>query len=108
MLRVEPQSIQAPGIGDRILIVPNNSSIPPYFVVENKDGSLSAAIQYEESDDGVTWTQIVGTSASIPPGQSDGQIVTSSRRQIALFAQGNVLLDVSAVRQFNGLNSTLV
>ena len=108
MLDVKPQSIPAPGIGARILTIFNNASLPPYIVVENKDASLSAAIEYQESDDDSTWSTIVGTSKSISPGQSDGQVVTSAKRQIALFAQGNVLLDVHPVRHYNGLNSVIM
>ena len=85
MLNPNSQSLQAPGIGARILQVHNNDSLPPYMVVENKDR-----------------TGIVGTSKSIPPGQSDGQIVQTNKRLIALFAQGNVLLDVHVVRYRNG------
>jgi len=102
MLNPNSQSLLAPGIGVRIIQVHNNDSISPYFVVENKDTGLSAAIEYVESDDGSTWATIVGTSKSIPPGQSDGQIVVSNKRLVALFAQGNVLLDVHVVRFRNG------
>ena len=102
MISTHSQSLDAPGIGDRILQIFNNTSIPPYCVVENKDASLSASIEYMESDDGTTWATIVGTSKSIPPGQSDGQVVLTNKRLIALFAQGNVLLDVHVVRFNNG------
>lgn len=107
MLKSQSMSRLAPGVGDRIIIMQNDSSIAPYAVVENKDTGLSAAIEYQESDDGTTWSTIVGTSQSISPGQSNGQIVTSSRRQIALFAQGNVLLDIHVVRNYNGDNVVL-
>lgn len=103
MLDPRSQSMAAPGIGSIILQVRNNASLSPYFVVENKDSSLSAAIEYQESDDGNTWSTVVGTSKSIPPGQSDGQSVTSTKRLLALFAQGDVLLDVHVIRNYNGV-----
>jgi len=97
------QSMIAPGVGARILRV-DNAEIPPYFLIENKDASLGVAIHYEESYDGTTWAQIVGTSVSINPGQSNGQLVSSSARYIALFAQGtDVRIDVGVDRQLNGL-----
>jgi len=101
MLQTNFLGIQAPAIGDRILLIKNDASIFPNITVHNRDGSASAAIEYQESDDGVTWSTVVGTPKSVPPGQSDGQIVQSNRRTLALFAQGNVWLDVSVVRQYN-------
>ena len=107
MLKTEGQNLLAPGVGERILFFHNDSSIAPHVFVENKDDTNSAAISYEESDDGASWATIVGTSKSIPPGQSDGQIVVATKRRIALFAQGNVRLDVHVARLYNGDNSDL-
>lgn len=107
MLKVQGQVLGAPGIGSRILQFMNDSSLSPILVVENLDSSLSAAISYEESDDGSTWSTIVGTSKSISPGQSDAQIILSNRRKIALFAQGNVNLQINVIRQYNGDSSIL-
>jgi len=107
MLSTHSQSMLAPGIGDRILDVMNLDPLGPYFIVENKDSSLGATIEYVESDDGSTWATIAGTSTTIPPGQSNPQIVNSTKRHIALFAQGNVLLDVHVARFRNGIVSIL-
>jgi hypothetical protein len=107
MLKSEGQTLLAPGIGNRILFFKNYSAIPVYVIVENLDDALSAAIHYESSNDGTTWSTIVGTSKSIPPNQSDGQIIQSSSRDLALFAQGNVQLLITVIRVHNGDNPNL-
>lgn len=103
MLKIEPMSLQAPAIGENILQVNNNSTIPLYAVVENLSETNSCGVEWKESDDATTWTTIVGSSQTINPEQAGGQIVNSSRRLVALFAQGNVPLLVHVVRQYNGL-----
>ncbi len=107
MLSTHSQSLLSPGIGDIIFKMLNNGSLSPYFVVENKDGSLGVSIEYQESDDGSTWSTIVGTSVAISPGQSNAQIVISLKRHIALFALGNVQVDVHVARFRNGVVSSL-
>jgi len=92
----------APAIAARVVEWQNNGDLPSYIVVENLDSSASASIVYQESDDGANWSDIATTTATINPGYSDGQIVTSTRRKLALFAGGNVQLKVSVVRQVNG------
>jgi len=101
MLKVESLDILAPAIADRILQVFNMATIPPYIVVENRSDSLTASIEYQESNDGSTWTTIVGTSQFISPQQANGQIVVSTKAYIALFASGNAPLNVHVARQYN-------
>lgn len=92
----------APAIAARVVEFQNNGDLPPYVTVENLDGVASAAIVYQESDDGVNWSDIAGTTATVNPGQSNGQIVVTTRRLIALHAGGNVNVSVSVTRQING------
>ncbi len=103
MFKVESIPLQAPAITDVILQLYNVSTIPPYLVVENLSATLSVGIIWKESDDGTTWTDVVGSSQSINPLQASGQIVVSNKRLLALFAQGNVPLLVSVVRQNNAI-----
>jgi hypothetical protein len=58
-------------------------------------------IEYQESDNGTTWSTIVGTAVSIPPRESNGQVVLSNKAQIALFAQGNVQVEFHVARNYN-------
>lgn len=102
MLSLKSASYLAPAIAGRVVEMQNNGDLSPYIVVENLDGSASAAIVYQESDDGVNWTDIAGTTATVNPGVSNGQIVQSTRRLIALHAGGNVRLDVSVIRVVDG------
>jgi len=97
----------APSIAARVVEFQNNGDLAPYCVVENLDGVASAAIVYQESDDGVNWSDIAGTTATVNPGQGNGQIITSIRRLIALHAGGNVSLTVSVTRQVNGAPADL-
>jgi len=94
----------APAIADRILQLNNTGT--PYVVVENQDpasGGASAAIRFQESDDGTNWTDIPDTSATVlPGGKSVATSVLSSRARIALHAGGNVKLLVSVIRTVDG------
>jgi len=101
MLRLDSQSLNAPGVGARILIIRNDASIAPTVKIQNRDTLVSAAISYEEGN-GTTWSTVSGSQVSVGPGLSDGQTVVSSERFIALFAQGNVDLEVHVTRQYNG------
>ena len=103
MLKTESMDLAAPAIADRILTFFRNSTIPPYAVVENLSDSLSCAIEWQESNDNSTWTAVVGSSQTINPKQANGQIVNSNNVYLALFASGNVPLNVHVVRQHNAL-----
>ena len=96
----------APPIADIILRFYNNGSQPPCVVVENLSPSLggaSAAIRFQESDNGVDWTDIPDTSATVMPGGESVQtVVSSSRARIALHAGGNVSLLVTVNRTIKG------
>jgi len=92
----------APAIAGVVAQFANSGDLPPYCVVENLDGVASAAIKYQESDDGTTWTDIAGTTATVNPGASDGQRVVASRARIALHAGGNVQIVFSVTRQVDG------
>jgi hypothetical protein len=107
MFKTQQDCKLAPGIGARIMIFANDTITPPYVVVENKDALNSAAIQYQETFDGSTWSTIVGSSKMIDPGAADGQTVTSSAKTLALYAQGNVLLNIQITRRYSGENTTL-
>lgn len=102
MLSSKTAVYTAQSVAGRVFQMMNSLDLAPYIVVENTDGLASCPIRYEESDDGSTWTPISGTAANVNPGKSDGQIVVTSRRLIALFAGGNVKIQVSVVRQVNG------
>jgi hypothetical protein len=91
----------APAVATEIFEFRNDGDIPPYIVVENT-GPNAVALKYEESDDGVTWSDITGTPVAINPGDSDAQVVVSSRSRIACHAGGNSNLNVKLVRQANG------
>jgi len=93
---------QAPAIAQRVVEFANAGDLPSYCVVENLDPSASAPIRYQESDDGTTWTDIAGTTATVNPGESDGRQVVASRARIALHAGGNVKLKFSVTRQVDG------
>ena len=102
MFKIYTDVRNAPGIGDRILKYRNLTGSPAYVGIENKDGSNSASIEYQESNDDTTWSTLVGTPKTINPGAIDGQIVVSSSVYIALFAHGNVSLNLIVVRPQSG------
>ena len=104
MIKVESQVMLAPGIGDRIMKLPF-STIPPYIVVEHMGDSGSVSMHYEETDDGSSWTVVPGTTVVLDPGESSGQIVSATKRQLALFASGNNNIHVTMVRQQNGVTT---
>lgn len=107
MLKLEKGDYDAPAIAGVVMRFPNSGSLSPYLVVENLDALASAAIRYQESDDGQNWTDIANTTATVNPGESNGQIVTSARARIALHAGGNVKLSVAVIRQINGAPTDL-
>ena len=107
MLKLETGDYNAPAIADVVMQFTNSGDLAPYLVVENLDALASAAIRYQESDDGQTWTDIANTTATVNPGASNGQIVTSARARIALHAGGNVKMSVSVIRQINGAPTIL-
>lgn len=102
MIVKQTTAYTAPAISQRIVEFNNNGDLPPYIVVENLDTAASASIQYQESDNGVDWAPIVGTTATVNPGKSDGQLVRTPKSRIALFAGGNVKVMLSLIRQVNG------
>ena len=102
MLSVKRAVYQAPAVADRVANWMNDGDLAHYVVVENLDPTSSCPIRYQESDDGATWVDIAGTTKTINPGESDGQIVTASRARIALHAGGNLSIAVSLARQVDG------
>jgi len=107
MLDLKSTTKDAPAIAGRIIEFRNDGNLPPIVVVENLDGSASAAIKFQESD-GSGWTDVPGTSRTINPNQSDAQIVSgATQRDIALHAGGNVKLLVHVIRQEDGELSDL-
>jgi hypothetical protein len=97
----------APAIAARVVEFFNSADMAPYVVVENLDDAASAAIKFQESDDGSTWVDIASTTATVNPGDANAQSVVASRSRIALHAGGNVSLNVHVVRQINGAPSNL-
>ncbi|HUU94945.1 MAG TPA: hypothetical protein VM487_04330 [Phycisphaerae bacterium] len=107
MLQLKTADYNAPAIAAAILYFRNKGNLAPLVVVENLDASASAAIRYQESDDAQNWTDISNTTATVNPGESNGQVVTSARSFIALHAGGNVKLSVGLVQQINGAPTNL-
>jgi hypothetical protein len=97
----------APAIAARVVEFYNSADLPPHVVVENLDDAASASIKYQESDDGTTWTDIAGPTATVNPGQADAQSITTARARIALHAGGNVSLNVRVTRHVNGAPNNL-
>ena len=96
----------APAIAARVVQFYNNGVQAPTVIVENLSpsvGGASAAIRFQESDNGSDWTDIPDTSATVMPGGESVQtVVNSSRARIALHAGGNVSLLVSVIRTIKG------
>jgi hypothetical protein len=107
VLKLATGDYDAPAIAAVVFQFSNSGDLAPYVVVENQDDTASAAIRYQESDDGQTWTDIANTTATVNPGESNGQVVTSARARIALHAGGNVKLSVAVIRQINGAPTNL-
>ena len=101
MNRTDNGNTQGSAIGAEVLKFRNNSPNNPSVTIRNNDPTISLSIEWRDSDDGTTWTTISGTSATITPGNSDTQLVNSTKRLIALFAVCNVSLDYHVARQYN-------
>lgn len=93
----------APAVADRIMIF-HNPTLPPVVIVEHFDGTEinSSAIKFQESNDGSSWSDIAGTNATINPGLSNTQTISSGQARLALHAGGNVKLRVTLIRQVDG------
>lgn len=108
MLKTETLTVLSTGLGGRVLIFNNDGVIPPHVIIQNLDDTSSAAIQYQESQDGSTFTNLTGTNVTINPRNSNGQIITSSQRYIAVHSVGAVNLEISVIRKRNEiLNNNL-
>lgn len=102
MLDIKPNPISAPAVGTQIVVWRDDGSIPSIVVVENLDGSASAAIKYQEND-GSGWVDLFGTPQTINPGKSNAQILSmATERDLALYASGNVALLFTLIRQNDG------
>lgn len=103
---VQQASYDAPAIAGRVVEFLNNGNNPVVAIVENNApevGGASAAIRYQESDDGVSWTDIPDTVATVLPGGDNVvTLIQSSRARIALHAGGNVPLSVHVIRTVKG------
>jgi len=99
---VKTTTIDAPSVATQVITFRNDGNLPAIVLVENLDGSASAAIKYQERDSGA-WSDISGTNATINPGTSDVQILSGATlREIALHAGGNLKLLVTVLRQEDG------
>ncbi len=107
-MKMSQESVyHAPAVADGVVEFRNDGSTPPTVWVENLDGASSSAIKYQESSNGVTWSDIAGTDTTVNPGDGDKQSVISAQPRIRLFAGGDVDLNVSIDRQVNGSPSDL-
>jgi hypothetical protein len=102
-MKMSQQSVyHAPAVADGVVEFRNDGSTPPTVWVENLDGASSSAIKYQESANGVTWSDIAGTNATVNPGDSDKQSIVSVQPRLRLHAGGDVDLSVTVDRQVNG------
>lgn len=102
-MKMEQSAVyHAPAVADGVVEWRNDGSTPPTVWVENLDGSSSSAIKFQESADGVTWTDIAGTNATVNPGDCDKQSISSVQSRLRLHAGGDVDLYVAVSRQANG------
>ena len=102
MVILKSLNMLAPGVAANILSVRNDGSIPVYAIVENLDTTSGLTVKWKETNDGVTFTDIIGSTVLINPVNSNGQIVPSNARTLVLEAQGNVRIDVHIVKNING------
>lgn len=107
MQSIKEATYLAPAIAARVVQFNNDGDLQPYVVVENTGSSASAAIRFQESDNGSTWSDISNTAATVLPGESNAQIIVSTKAKLALFAAGNVPISVMVVKQVNGAPSDL-
>lgn len=101
MLSTKTELYQAPSLQQRQVFWDNNGTLT-VLVVENKGSANSIAIVVQESDDGSTYSDLSGTSKSIAPGKSETLVIISTKRKLALAAQGNESMLVSVQRTING------
>ena len=98
----------APAIAAIVFEFLNNGNTTPVVIVENLDDAASAAIRFQESDNGVDFTDIADTAATVLPGGENVLTLTQSNRaRIALHAGGNVKLLVTIVRTVKGSPTTV-
>jgi len=101
MISTKTVVLTAPPTAERILEFFNDGSVAPTVIVENLDDTASAAIKYQESNDGQNWSDVPNSTATVNPGDSFSLAVVASQARIALHAGGNVSLLISVVRQVN-------
>lgn len=100
-------TIDAPSVATQVITFRNDGNLPPVVIVENLDGSASAAIKYQERDSGA-WLDVAGTTATILPGESNAQMLSGATlREVALHAGGNLKLLVTVIRQEDGETADL-
>jgi len=107
---VKQANYSAPAIAGRVVEFLNNGNAVISIVENNAPatGGASAAIRYQESDNGVDWTDIPDTVATVLPGGDNvATLIQSSRARIALHAGGNVPLSVHVIRTVKGSPSNL-
>lgn len=106
MLDIKEAVYDAPAIAARVVEFLNNGNLTPVVYAENQDpasGGASAAIRFQDSDNGVDWTDVPDTSATVlPGGDAVVTVINSTRARIALHAGGNVKLLVTVIRQVKG------
>ena len=102
MHSIKNTTVQAPSIAARIIEFRNDGDLAPIVLIENTGQGLSAAIRFQESDNGSNWSDVANSADTVLPGSSTQQIVVSTKARLALYAQGNVPLSVTVIKQVNG------
>ncbi len=96
--------IQLPVTEARVLILTRSATIPRVAQVRhlNEAGDTGpATIKWQESDDGVTFTDIAGTAAVLTAGAGQSYVLNSTRSFVALAAFGDVAIEVGVQRADN-------
>lgn len=97
--RTDDAVFDAPAIAAIVTQFLNTSGNVPAVVVTNLGTSASCALKFQDSDDGSTWTDITGATATILPGASDGpRLISSVKRLIAIHAGGGMKIKVHVTR----------
>ncbi|KKN55300.1 hypothetical protein LCGC14_0583910 [marine sediment metagenome] len=96
--------IQLPVTEARVLRLTQSASIPRTMSVRhlNETGDTGpATVKWQESQDGVTFTDIAGTATVLNPGAGQSYLITSTSPFVALSGFGDVAIEVAVQRTDN-------
>lgn len=102
MLSTKSAVYTAPAIAERVVEFRNDGDSPAVCTVENLSTTNSAALKYQESSNGTTWSDIAGSTVTVNPGLSNTQLVVAAQSRIALHIGGNLQVQVHIARVVNG------